>query len=242
MIKFFRKIRQDLLSEGKTGKYLKYAIGEIILVVIGILIALQINNWNEGRKLESLELNLLTEVRNGLRFDLEEANRAIEGHKNFIKSQQFAIEWLQSDLPFQDSLATHFLQTFFNYDFITKESPYETLKLVGMEIVKNDSLRDHISNLYDLKYEALRRRNEEQVHVKNHYRELMGQNRFKILDSSGLVGYSPLNVSTLKSDETFLFNLKMMMGALKIYNRVLEELTLEIEQLIRRIDNELEIR
>ena len=50
MIKFFRKIRQNLLSEGKTGKYLKYAIGEIILVVIGILIALSINNWNENRK------------------------------------------------------------------------------------------------------------------------------------------------------------------------------------------------
>lgn len=50
MIKFFRKIRQNLLLEGKTGTYLKYAIGEILLVVIGILIALQVNNWNEGRK------------------------------------------------------------------------------------------------------------------------------------------------------------------------------------------------
>ena len=53
MIKFFRKIRQNLLMENKTGKYLKYAIGEIILVVIGILIALQINNWNENKKLEA---------------------------------------------------------------------------------------------------------------------------------------------------------------------------------------------
>ena len=52
MIKFFRKIRQNLLVENKTGKYLKYAIGEIVLVVIGILIALQINNWNENRKTE----------------------------------------------------------------------------------------------------------------------------------------------------------------------------------------------
>lgn len=50
MIKFFRKIRQNLVSEGKAVNYLKYAIGEIILVVIGILIALQINNWNEERK------------------------------------------------------------------------------------------------------------------------------------------------------------------------------------------------
>ena len=50
MIKFFRNIRRSLLSEGKTSKYLKYAVGEIVLVVIGILIALQINNWNEHRK------------------------------------------------------------------------------------------------------------------------------------------------------------------------------------------------
>ncbi len=55
MIKFFRKIRQNLLLERKTGKYLKYAIGEIVLVVIGILIALQINNWNENRKKETLK-------------------------------------------------------------------------------------------------------------------------------------------------------------------------------------------
>ncbi|MFT4533535.1 MAG: hypothetical protein ACI9P5_000885 [Saprospiraceae bacterium] len=49
MIKFFRKIRKNLLSEGKTGKYLKYAFGEIMLVVIGILFALQINNWNNNK-------------------------------------------------------------------------------------------------------------------------------------------------------------------------------------------------
>lgn len=60
MIKFFRKIRQNLLSEGKTGKYFKYAIGEIVLVVIGILIALSINNWNENRK-DSIEEKAILE-------------------------------------------------------------------------------------------------------------------------------------------------------------------------------------
>lgn len=49
MIKFFRHIRKRLVSENKLSKYLLYAIGEIVLVVIGILIALSINNWNEGR-------------------------------------------------------------------------------------------------------------------------------------------------------------------------------------------------
>ena len=49
MIKFFRHIRKSMLMENKTGKYFKYAIGEIVLVVIGILIALQINNWNQQK-------------------------------------------------------------------------------------------------------------------------------------------------------------------------------------------------
>ncbi|SRX74462.1 DUF6090 family protein [Aequorivita antarctica] len=67
MIKLFRNIHKNLLNEGKTSKYLKYAIGEIILVVIGILIALSINNWNELQKdsieekaiLESLDENFI---------------------------------------------------------------------------------------------------------------------------------------------------------------------------------------
>ena len=69
MIKFFRKIRQKLLSKGKTGKYLKYAIGEIILVVIGILIALQINNWNERRKFKNVEKTVLTNIYKNLATD-----------------------------------------------------------------------------------------------------------------------------------------------------------------------------
>ncbi|WP_411896254.1 DUF6090 family protein [Winogradskyella sp. A2] len=68
MIKFFRKIRQKLLSENKFSKYLIYAIGEIVLVVIGILIALSINNWNEERKAnlreQSLYQNILTDLEN----------------------------------------------------------------------------------------------------------------------------------------------------------------------------------
>ncbi len=69
MIKFFRNIRRKLLSEGKTGKYLKYAVGEIILVVIGILIALQINNWNIDQKNRKKEQAYLKEIRNNVRQD-----------------------------------------------------------------------------------------------------------------------------------------------------------------------------
>jgi uncharacterized membrane protein YgaE (UPF0421/DUF939 family) len=70
MIKFFRKIRQKMLTENKFGKYLTYAIGEIILVVIGILIALSINNWNENKKSENQLNNIYNEVESNLKSDL----------------------------------------------------------------------------------------------------------------------------------------------------------------------------
>jgi hypothetical protein len=69
MIKFFRHIRQQLLSEGKTEKYFKYAMGEIILVVIGILIALGINNWNENRKSKQAEKVVLNNIYKNLAID-----------------------------------------------------------------------------------------------------------------------------------------------------------------------------
>lgn len=71
MIKFFRRIRKNLLAEGKTGKYLKYAAGEIVLVVIGILIALQINNWNENRISLKHEKDLLINLKEDLDSDDE---------------------------------------------------------------------------------------------------------------------------------------------------------------------------
>lgn len=66
MIKFFRTNRQEMLTENKFTKYLLYAIGEIVLVVIGILIALSINNWNENKKTKAKEVNVLEEIKRSL--------------------------------------------------------------------------------------------------------------------------------------------------------------------------------
>ena len=91
MIKFFRKIRQNLLSEGKTGRYLKYAIGEIVLVMIGILLALQVSNWNLDRKDRISERKLLDNihrdfVHNKVGFDSLKAihYRALDGLEKLI--------------------------------------------------------------------------------------------------------------------------------------------------------------
>lgn len=72
MISFFRKIRQNLLSKGKILSYFKYAVGEILLVVIGILIALQINNWNEKNKKEVLEQEALYNLKADFELNIKE--------------------------------------------------------------------------------------------------------------------------------------------------------------------------
>ena len=100
MINFFRKIRQNLLSEGKTGKYLKYAIGEIILVVIGILIALSINNWNTERinnnrvkqYVKSLVQDLENDIKmiNASQFQAKKSFQRIDSLKSYILSTDLA--------------------------------------------------------------------------------------------------------------------------------------------------------
>ena len=81
MIKFFRKIRQGLVSQNKFNKYLIYAIGEIILVVIGILIALQINNWNEERKSANYTKLLFNKTLQELKFNIEKANHVVRFYR-----------------------------------------------------------------------------------------------------------------------------------------------------------------
>jgi len=86
MIKFFRKTRQNLLSEGKTEKYLKYAIGEIFLVVIGILIAVQINSWHTALKKEELKTTYTSNLINDLTKDTIQLKARIRNNEDrFLK-------------------------------------------------------------------------------------------------------------------------------------------------------------
>jgi len=82
MIKFFRNLRQTLIMENKTSRYLKYAIGEIVLVVVGILIALQINNWNENRKEQQTLNNIYALVAEDLKSDIDEITNIIKSEKS----------------------------------------------------------------------------------------------------------------------------------------------------------------
>lgn len=87
MIKFFRTIRQNLLSEGKIGKYIKYAIGEILLVIIGILIALSINTLNENRKIKIEEQSLLKDLKEEMVSNLKGLEVVITEHEKSFQAR-----------------------------------------------------------------------------------------------------------------------------------------------------------
>jgi Family of unknown function (DUF6090) len=149
MIKFFRHIRRNLMETGKTGKYLKYALGEIILVVIGILIALQINNWNEKRKLNIEEIKLLTEMKMALISDQEDIISNIKEHSSAANSCVLLLEHFSKQLPYNDTLDFHFANALNTTRFSHTSSPYETLKIKGPDLIENDLLRGLLGDYYD---------------------------------------------------------------------------------------------
>ncbi len=145
MIKFFRKIRKNLLNEGKTSKYFKYAIGEIILVVIGILIALQINNWNEDKIDRRIEKTIMRNINVEFKNNLFKIKTSI---KNYKETEQ-SIRLLMSYMKFSseqlsqinvDSLIENSIDT---YDFRpTQNALTEIISSGNLKLITNDSLKN----------------------------------------------------------------------------------------------------
>lgn len=156
MFKFFKKFRQDALQQKSITKYLAYVIGEISLVVIGILIALQVNIWNEQKKEHQVELKILKEIKTDLEENLSEIQGDLASH---IKAQNranlFKDKLLSDDKPEDKEIAFLFSNCIKDRQAYPKSSGYEAMKSKGMEIISNDSIRLRITNLYQLEFSRL---------------------------------------------------------------------------------------
>jgi len=149
MIKFFRSVRKRLLTENKLSKYMLYAVGEIILVVIGILIALQINSWKENQKLKSLETETLIELKEALIQDtlVLTTNLEILRIKNIESSELIA--HVEHKKPYIKRLDTLMMQVYYNRGYNTfNTAAFELLKDRGFGIIKNKDLRKQITKHY----------------------------------------------------------------------------------------------
>ena len=154
MLKFFRRIRHKLLDEGNLNRYMLYAIGEILLVVVGILIALQLNNWNEERNAKNFEKKLLTEIHYTLTNDLGQWNRGIQKTERIIESLNILSNHMENDLMYHDSLDIHFGNAKDWFIQLINESAYQTAKTYGLHFMENDTTRLLLSRFYeeDLKW------------------------------------------------------------------------------------------
>lgn len=149
MIKFFRKIRQNLLLQNKTGKYFKYAIGEIVLVVIGILIALSINNWNEKRKARTLEINYLKNIQADLNAELKNNESMIE-ERNFKAFFGDSLRRIPAGKTKAEQLKLHSMHNFVLgwKNFIPTNNTFKELLSSGqLNSISSDSIKYYLLEL-----------------------------------------------------------------------------------------------
>lgn len=232
MLKFFRKIRQNLIFKGNTVNYLKYAIGEIILVVIGILIALQINNWNESRKLVVEEKQYYKNIKRQLNEDADFINNNIEFNQYYYDQYDYATQQLlNNDRSHLDSLAIIALNLLEYSDFHQESNIYAALVNSGeIKLINNQDIVEGLQKL-------------EETYI---YINRLEASHFDIIkgvypDLSKIIRFYPLKVERV--DQFFEFEFQnhffimkdIMVEKEQIYHQALER----IDHILSMIDKEL---
>jgi hypothetical protein len=150
MIPFFRKIRKKMADDNKPLKYMRYAIGEIILIVIGILIALSINNWNTNSKKKEYERFYIQGMINDIELDLINLNSRVTIDSLKVKSGKYLLNHFKNPTKKKDSLLLyHFSNTIPSTGYNLTDNVFEDLKSSGrLNYISNDALRKKIQDYY----------------------------------------------------------------------------------------------
>ena len=149
MIKFFRHIRKSLIEKNQMGKYFKYAIGEILLVMIGILLALQVNTWNNNRIEVNREQTILNNLRSDFNDNITELNRIYDGTVGSYKSSLRLLELIKEESQINpieiEALLNSIINGFYSLDL--NAASIDELKNSGsLSIIKDIKLREQISS------------------------------------------------------------------------------------------------
>jgi len=139
----------DFITNGKSLNYFKYAIGEIVLVVIGILIALQINNYNEARKTRATELIFLENIKEDLKLNLTTLEQYINSRNEAIKSCEIVLDYFEGRkaMDFND-FNFHSLNVMVWFPFQQHDNTYQELLNSGqLSIISNKAIKDHLQNM-----------------------------------------------------------------------------------------------
>jgi type II secretory pathway pseudopilin PulG len=160
MFSFLRKTRKKLTMKSDSTKYLGYALGEIVLVVIGILIALGINNWSEGQKARQLEMEILIQISENLKKDKAALSEIIANANRAVYASEKILALHHSNRA-SDSLQ-YWLGNIVQFDrFLPLTNAYEVLKSKGLDLVSNKELRFKLGTYYDDQAKIITNANED---------------------------------------------------------------------------------
>ena len=157
MIGFFRKTRKKLADDNKPLKYARYAFGEIVLVVIGILIALSINNWNETKSNQIIVDNYLDKISVNINSDLKKLETLINQRtKALTLCDTIVMYYDAKNISNPKLFEKGFFSVFIESRFSPNTSAYESLKSSGfMKDLKNSKIEDKLSSYYYLMDEVM---------------------------------------------------------------------------------------
>lgn len=230
-----------MINDGRITRYLTYAIGEIILVVIGIFLALQLNNWNNDRKQVQQELGLLAEMRENLAMDLKDCRYNINANQRYERANVAVLKHLTERTPFHDSLRVHYGNIFGNTTLTANTSAYDNLKSIGFDLIRNDSLRRMATSLYSERYDYLKDL-EFEADGKLQMDHVLPQIHEKVQVDTMWVSGRPYDAEALMDDRVFIgalrSNLFIRGYMVKIYGTTEKR----IRKLMEMIDQELETR
>ena len=149
MIRFLRQIRLNSLFESKMGRYMVYGLGEILLVVIGILIALQVNNWNEQRKNRTYEITLLGEAKEAMASDIKILSQRLS-YLTRVQKVIRTLSIMKNDRSYPTDSLSYYLNRVHDYGttLTVNTSAYEAIKSGGLDRITNTQIRNNLSELY----------------------------------------------------------------------------------------------
>ena len=223
MLTFLRRIRKGLLNGNRTSRYLLYAIGEIALVVIGILIALQINNWNEKRKRNNLEVETLKEIGLSLESNLDYIEAAVNDLRQDANKIKSLVDHLLFRKPYADSLEELFYYPYRGMQIIVNQSAYKMLENRGIDIISNKALRTKIVEHYNFQFTTMAAFGHSEMtallEFRRYYQTLMVPKYDDLFIGHTERKYSrmvPFDYERLLNDVTFINQLKWRISRIEI--------------------------
>jgi hypothetical protein len=219
------------------GNWVRHGF-ETLYVIVGILVAFSLDDWNEDRKVQNTELSVLTELISGLDGDSNNLYYHIDIHNQAIQSCEIVLKALNELEEYNDSLAFHFAAVHYKTVFASTRGPYESLKSMGFERISNKSLRFAIIDIYDKWYTILLTNQNllvNDIHeLKRNFHQDHFDKFFVMIPQDPWYGGEmiPVDFKQLKSNQQYKYHIRSLHASHSFFNAVNIEVANKVDSLI----------